>query len=329
MVVKMMENFSSLTVPYGKHPVDTGKYLIATNEIDKLCYIVGNWIENRFPGAIIHGRPRLGKTRAIQYLMKVLPNEIDQNIPMFHIRCRTYKSVRESNFFEDILAGVGHASPDLGKPSEKRVRLKHFFINAAEKSKQNKIVIFIDDAQKLSAIQYDWLMDIYNELDEYGIVLTTILVGHDELIDRRKKFIKNKDFQIVGRFMSDSYQFNGLKDLNDFMVLLEQYDGGTEFPSNSNTSYTQYYFRDYYEKGFRLTNYAEEFFNVFMELQLEKGLPTNKEIPMQYVTLSIEYILKKYGFLGEYVHSLNKNQFKKSIINSGYIQSELVLLEVE
>lgn len=324
-----MVNLTNINVPLGKHPVDTGKYLIATNEIDKLCYIVGNWIDNRFPGAIIHGRPRLGKTRAISYLIKVLPDELNQNIPMFHIRCRTYKSARESNFFEDLLDGVGHAAPDLGRPSEKRVRLKHFFINAAEKSKQNKIVLFIDDAQKLSAIQYDWLMDIYNELDEYGIVLTTILVGHDELIDRRKRFIKNKDFQIVGRFMSDSYQFNGLKDVEDFKILLGQYDEGTEFPVSSDVSFTQYYYRDHFENGFRLVNYAEEFYDVYLELQLEKGLQHNKEIPMQYVTLSIEYILKNYGFFAENVQLLNKNLLKKAIINSGYIQSELVLLDVD
>ncbi|PKU51483.1 ATP-binding protein [Lysinibacillus fusiformis] len=324
-----MVNLSNINVPLGKHPVDTGKYLIATNEIDKLCYIVGNWIDNRFPGAIIHGRPRLGKTRAIKYLIKVLPKELNQNIPMFHIKCKTYKNPSENNFFEDLLDGVGHAAPELGRPSEKRVRLKHFFINMAEKSKQNKIVIFIDDAQKLTAIQYDWLMDVYNELDEYGIVLTTILVGHDELIDRRKRFIKNKDFQIVGRFMSDSYQFNGVKDVEDFKILLEQYDTGTEFPVNSNLSYTQFYFRDHFENGFRLVNYAGEFHDVFLELQLDKGLQKNKEIPMQYVTLSIEYILKNYGFFGENVQLLNKNLFKKAIINSGYIQSELVLLDVE
>ncbi|MGE7689831.1 AAA family ATPase [Lysinibacillus sp. NPDC097214] len=324
-----MVNLSNINVPLGKHPVDTGKYLIATNEIDKLCYIVGNWIDNRFPGAIIHGRPRLGKTRAIKYLIKVLPKELDQNIPMFHIRCKTHKNPSEYKFFENLLEGVGHASPELGRPSEKRIRLKHFFINAAEKSKQNKIVIFIDDAQKLTAIQYDWLMDVYNELDEYGIVLTTILVGHDELIDRRKRFIKNKDFQIVGRFMSDSYQFNGVKNEEDFKILLEQYDEGTEFPVNSNVSYTHYYYRDHFENGFRLVNYAGELHGVYLELQLEKGLQENKEIPMQYITLSVEYILKTYGFFGENVQLLNKNLFKKAIINSGYIQSELVLLDVE
>ena len=129
--------------------------------------------------------------------------------------------------------------------------------------------------------------------------------------------------------MSDSYQFNGLKDAEDFKILLEQYDEGTEFPANSNVSYTNYYYKDHFKNGFRLFNYAEEFYEVFQELQLEKGLQNNKEIPMQYVTLTIEYILKNYGYFSENIQLLNKSHFKKAIINSGYIQSELVLLEFD
>lgn len=36
---------------------------------------VFQWIEERMPGAIIYGRPRLGKTRAITYLMNCLPQD--------------------------------------------------------------------------------------------------------------------------------------------------------------------------------------------------------------------------------------------------------------
>lgn len=62
-------------IPKGTHPVETGKYLISTNEIDRMYQTVLQWIENRMPGAIIYGRPRLGKTRAITYLMNCLPQD--------------------------------------------------------------------------------------------------------------------------------------------------------------------------------------------------------------------------------------------------------------
>lgn len=325
----MSSNNLTLNIPDGKHPIETGKYLIATNEIDKLCYIVSNWIENRFPGAIIYGRPRLGKTRAISYLLNVLPEELNENIPLYHIRCKSYTTSRENNFFEDLLTGVGHSLISEGRPSEKRERLKNFLLTAAEKSMQNKIVFFIDDAQKLKTMEYDWLMDVYNELDEHSITLTTILVGHEELIDQRKKLIKQKQLQIIGRFMSDSYHFNGVKDLDDFKTLVEEYDNGTEFPGNSNISYTRYFFRDDFAANFMLSNYAEDIYNEFRLIQIEKGVSKEKEIPMQYAVLTIEFILKKYGFNGERLNALSKQHIRMAIMSSGYIQSELVLINVD
>jgi hypothetical protein len=55
-------------VPKGSHPIETGRYLLATNQIIRLHDNLVRWIENRAPGGIIYGRPRLGKTRAIHAL---------------------------------------------------------------------------------------------------------------------------------------------------------------------------------------------------------------------------------------------------------------------
>lgn len=49
------------------------------------------WVENRIPGAIIYGRPRLGKTRAISYLINCLPQDFGET-PIYHIHCRKYKN---------------------------------------------------------------------------------------------------------------------------------------------------------------------------------------------------------------------------------------------
>lgn len=51
-------------------------------------------------GAIIYGRPRLGKTRAITYLMNCLPQDFGNNMPIYHVRCRTYKRPNENSFLK-------------------------------------------------------------------------------------------------------------------------------------------------------------------------------------------------------------------------------------
>lgn len=310
-------------IPKGTHPVETGKYLISTNEIDRMYQSVIQWVENRIPGAIIYGRPRLGKTRAISYLINCLPQDVGENTPIFHIRCRKYKNANENFFFEDLLNAVGHSLITNGKSNIKRTRLLRFLVERADFSGNNKIIFFIDDAQRLVEIHYDWLMDLYNELDQYGITLTTILVGQKELVHQRSAFISGEKFQIVGRFMSQEYQFMGLKTLNDLRICLMGYDDYCEYPSNSNWSFTKYFFADAFIRGYRLQHSAEELFQVFADLRREFGLPQKIEIPMQYITLTIEYALKKFGSNGLDLPAIEKKQWEEAIKNTGYIQSEL------
>lgn len=318
-----VDNISRPYIPKGTHPIETGKYLISTNEIDRMYQTVIRWIENRIPGAIIYGRPRLGKTRAITYLINCLPQDFGEKMPIYHIRCRKYKNPNENTFFEDLLNSVGHSIISSGKPNMKRTRLIRFLVERADFSGNNKIVFFIDDAQRLVEIHYDWLMDIYNELDHYGITLSTILVGQKELVHQRSAFINGEKFQIVGRFMSQEYQFKGIETLNDLRICLMGYDDNSEYPSNSNWSFTKYFFSESFTRGYRLQHSAEELLEIFIDLRREYGLPQKIEIPMQYVTLTIEYALKRFGENGLNLQMLERTHWKEAIDNSGYIQSEL------
>jgi hypothetical protein len=310
-------------IPKGSHPIETGKYLLSTNEIDRMYQTVIQWVESRLPGAIIFGRPRLGKTRAISYLIKCLPQDFGENTPIFHIRCRRYKNVNENFFFEDLLASVGHSLFEKGKSNMKRTRLLRFLVERAVSSGNNRIIFFIDDAQRLVEIYYDWLMDLYNELDHCGITLTTILVGQKELVHQRTAFISGEKFQIVGRFMSQEYQFKGIENSDDLRICLMGYDDYCEYPISSNWSFTKYFFSDSFMRGYRLQQSAEDLFQVFVDLRREYGLPQKVEIPMQYVTLTIEYALKRFGNNNLDLPAIEKSHWEEAINSSGYIQSEL------
>lgn len=324
MQAQPMENQNKRPfVSKGSHPIETGRYLLATNEIIQLHQKVKTWIENRSPGGIIHGRPRLGKTRAINYLMHDLPTEFNKQMPIFHMCCRQYKNPNEGHFFEDILKDIGHALPANGKANQKRDRVLRFLMECGESSGQHRIVLFIDDAQRLFEIQYGWLMDIYNELDRAGISLTVILVGQTELIHQRSAFIQAKKAQIIGRFMVHEYKFTGVKNIHDIRACLTGYDSVSEFPVNSGWSFVRYFFPDAFDSGFRLENCAEDILHAFTALRQEEGLLKPVEIPMQYLTLTVEYALRRFGANGNDVDTLTINHWKEAVMNSGYIQAEI------
>ncbi|WCN36213.1 ATP-binding protein [Aneurinibacillus uraniidurans] len=309
-------------VPKGSHPIETGRYLIATNEIERMYQIISQWIENRSPGGIIHGPPRIGKTRAINYLMHILPTEFGIKMPIFNICCRSYRLPNESVFFEDLLRGVGHGIIHTGKASIKRERLFKFLLQKGITSEQNRIIFFMDDAQNLTETHYNWLMDLYNELDDAGISLTVMLVGQEELLHRRLAFSQAKKAQIIGRFMIHEHKFEGVKTLKDLKVCLACYDTESEYPENSNWSFTRFFFPDQFVQGARLEQCAEDLYEVVWRLRKENGLKGSIEIPMQYVTSTIQYALRHFGVNGLHVEWLTQANWKEAIEQSGYITAE-------
>lgn len=310
-------------VPSGSHPIETGQYLLGTNEIDRMGEVVYRWIENRAPGGIIYGKPRMGKTRAILYLMKALPDEFGLRTPVFLIKCRQYKQPNENIFFEDLLKDVGHGIVYSGSKSKKRERLTNFLLEQADLSGQTRIIMFFDDAQRLFELQYGWLMDIYNELDLNGISLTALLIGQEELRFQRSAFIKTKKSQIVGRFMVHEYEFSGVKTVKELKTCLSCYDKYSEYPAESGWSFTRYFMPDAFKHGFKLENCCDDLFVALRETRQENGLKQTFEIPMLYLTLTVEYVLKHFGIKGSNLSNISRAQWKEAIRNSGYIKAEI------
>lgn len=311
-----------------QHPIERGIYHISTNVIEDLYKHIIMWIKNGSPGAIVYGRPRLGKTRAITFLTYYLKEEFGENLPIFTVYCYKHKA-NENRFYTDILKDIGHSGYNTGKPAVKKERLINFFIERAETSGYHKIILFIDEAQMLEENDYNWLMDIYNQLDRYSIKMTVILVGQRELFHQKNAFINEAKIQIVGRFMIHEYEFSGVRNKEDLKKCLEEYDIASEFPENSGWSYTRYFFPEAFEQGYRLYEDAEEIFQQFENIKIENKLKPSLEIPMQYITLSIENCLKKYGANGKGVFWPNMNHWRDSIDSSQYIAAEKCISSIK
>ncbi|CAI6087641.1 ATP-binding protein [Cohnella sp. JJ-181] len=317
------ENSQRPNIPPKTHPIETGSYFIGTQEVIRMYNNIKQWIENRAPGGIAHGRPRLGKTWAIKYLERELPFDFGTDLPIFKLRCEQHTRINENTYYEELLTQLGHGIPFSGRKTMKSDRLNKFLQEKAEGSGSNRIILFIDDAQRLVPVQYNVLMDIYNFLKECGISMTVILVGQDELKSVRTSFIHGKQSQIVGRFMVHEYKFSGIKTRDDLKTCLMGYDSMSEYPENSGWTFTRYYFPDAYELGFRLEQCTDDLFLTVENERKEKGITKPLEIPMQYLTLSIEYVFKKFGVNGKNVPSITSVHWLDALKKSGYIQNEL------
>jgi hypothetical protein len=309
-------------VPAGSHPIETTRYLLPTSSIDKSYKAVLQWIENRVPGGIIYGKPRFGKTRGIQYLTRLLAEEFGVNLPIITLLCRDYKVPSELTFFEDLLRVTGHALYRSGRAAAKRDRLIEYLIEKVEFSSQNRLILFIDEAQKLHEQHYKWLIDVHNELDAHDIAMIVLLVGQDELVHQYSAYQQTQKTQIIGRFMVHRLQFHGIRSASQLNRCLEAYDVGSDYPEGSGWSFTRYYYPAAFNSGFRIKPYADLLWEAFRLTRDEYGLPGKYEIPMQYFCRTVEFALRKYGTHEEVPKEISLEMWKDAIRPSGYIDAE-------
>ena len=62
------------------------------------------------------------------------------------------------------------------------------------------MVIFCDEAQRLSQNSYEWLRDVHYQLAYHRIRLITFLIGQPQLLAQKAKFQMQGDEQIVALY---------------------------------------------------------------------------------------------------------------------------------
>lgn len=302
------------------HPVEDGSYLIPTPPICELSEKVMRLIKMRAPGAMVYGPQRFGKSRGIRYICGDILDEFGEDFPVFSFTCRKYSTPTEPTFWGDILRDLGHTEADSGTAWQKRVRLKSFILDRVFAAKQKRVVFIADEGQKLRYLQFEWLQDLYNDLDAEGISPVFILFGQKQLLQMRSAFVNSGEMQIVGRFMVHSYAFRGLRSQSDVAQCLYGYDEGSEYPMGSGSSFTRHFFPKAFDNGWRLGDEAENIWNAFMRIRAENKMSQRFEIPMQYFIATMNFALVEYADHKQTSPVISLNMWKEAVKSSGYAE---------
>lgn len=314
----------------GCHPIEAGGYVISTPSVYVMGNEVSEWLDLRQSGGMIYGPPRLGKTSAIKYVERKLLHDFEGKLPIVTFECQSHGIAREGEFFTEFLQATGHELANKGKAQERRERLYQYLRNLAERNSHKRLVIFLDEAQKLHKDHYSWLVDIYNYLDRAGVISTFILVGQQELANRRNAMVIAKQFQVVGRFMVNAHQFSGISNAKEIQVCLHGYDEQSEYPEGSGWSYVRYYFPVAFEHGWRLKSQADNVWLAFMEARENGQLPGSAQIPMKFLTAAVEYVLRRYENLIDIEPHLSLQIWREAVKKSQYqLSGDFINVEEE
>ncbi|MGF2082565.1 ATP-binding protein [Enterococcus casseliflavus] len=307
-----------------KHPVHRKTYRIPTNQVDEFTVLAKKWIYRGKPGAVVYGRPGIGKTQAINFFSSMLETIFEgEKIPYFIGSCPADTSMTSNKFYEFLLNMIGGTIVPRTTSESKRITVIHYLSAVVDQSGQNKIIFFMDEAQNMDKPQYNCLINVHNELKNAGINLIVFLVGQEELADVKSDFKSRGLSQIIRRFMIADYKFTGVRGINDLSMILKSYDEEAIYPTNTDCTFTEFFFFDHFQKGFRLSNYVEEFYEAFLRIKSAAQINKKADIPMEYVIEAIEYVLTEFGDEGSDLQNIGLAQWEEAINDTLYVDSEI------
>lgn len=298
---------------------------ITTSAILSLQQNINKWISNGTPGAIIYGRPRIGKTRAILHIANTLKVKYGNELPIY-VHNATEHIAKDKFFYSELLKTVGHSEFEKGTVSALKERLLNALMLSACGTRSKKIILFIDEAYNFTEKDFKWLMDIYNNLNLKDIHMTVFLVGSEELKARKQALIMAKQHQIVGRFMVEECNFRGIMSSKDIAICLLNYDKPIKYDDNY-IILTEKYFPAAFKDRNNLTSCAEILMDEYKKIMKEMNIPIISDIPMMYFVNTIKYCFNEYGKCGKGIYFPDKDSWRDSIINSGYVAAEKVLYD--
>lgn len=311
---------SAITLRNLKSP----EFMIATKSIFDLYEKMDNWILTGDCGAMIYGRTRVGKTSAINYISYKLRKQYGEDFPVL-IWTLTDHVPTDKSFYASIINAM-----DIGEiktRTETALNLKERVINymriRASATPLKRIVFMIDEAWKLAAKEFDWLMDLYNTLqNKYDVQMSVFLFGTKELLALRECLISDKQNQIVERFMLNSHRFYGIRSEMELGMCLMELDRAevSNISKNKNgKKISEFYFPEAYNDGvavfYTLTiDYWEAFQIVKKYYNIRE-----EDIPMMYFMGSFLKILARFGKCGEKAaYFIGKEEIITCIKETGY-----------
>ena len=301
------------------HPVETGNYRVATPAIQAFYDLIVRCLRYRITGALSYGPPRIGKTRAIEYL-RLLLAETHPKVTTYHAQAEHKPRHAEGPFFANLLEAIGYPEPDSGSNPTKRIRLINKIKEACGRNGSGTVVLFCDEAQRYDENEYEWLRDVHDHLDRLQIRLFTFLVGQQELLAVKTALQRAKQTQIVARLMVEELAFRGVRDAGEVATCLAGYDQ-TRFPRTSDWSFTRFYVPHAVATGYALSSDVALLWTAFDRLHHRHGLCGDLEIPMESFARAVEIVLKESDLRDTPGYRPDPALWNLAVQSCGYIQA--------
>lgn len=276
------------------HPLFTQRVLLPTTPIEELFKIVKRIIVLRETGCCFVAYSGVGKSCALDMVEAMIKIQMPNLCVVKHdTHNQQFPSIRA--FFKHFLSTIKHQEKK-GETYDLRERVVNWLIDEARISGLNMVLLSIDEAHAMAIQDFDFLKDVYNDLNREGVQLITILMGQDP--DLRKTIDKLKHasrLDLIGRFAMRILPFRAYDSLADLTRILKEIDDAI-FPEGSRVSWTAFYFPKAFKEGFRLANEAPALWSAIKAVA-PKGSAKSFSFPARQTFVAIRtFMIDNAGF---------------------------------
>jgi hypothetical protein len=298
-------------------------FLVKTPSCAQYYAKLKRWFVMGIQGAIVYGRPRLGKTSASRWVLGAT-QLVFGKVPYVEVPIRKQHLHNEGAFFQFMLKCCRHKYYNRGTVADKRDRLLEALLGRARRSSIRMVILFIDEAHELEELHYQWLRNISNELDMAGYRLFCLLVGQQELEKKRDSLLVEGMEQIVSRFMTEVWMFSGLKNTNDLRSVLNSYDIAT-YPADNGRPFVEYFVPLASAHGWKLEDLADKIWAEYESCWSALSINAPLEVGMQYVTSTVTSILEYVSARDKPDLVISDRAIQECVRKSGFSASAEIL----
>lgn len=305
-----------------RFPTSKHDYTLVTPMMEDAYDIVVNEVENMETGICMYSTSRFGKTRALKYISNRMKLEMP-SVSIANIIMTTTRIQSENHFFSHFMEAIAWEDYTGGSAKELRSQIEQVCLVMCSEKHDPRILIVIDEAQRIVPRNYSYLIDLTNHLERLGMAPIVFLVGQPELVENRNTLLQDKRRDVVGRFLEDPIQFEGVRSLEVLTKILIQYDDFTvaSYPEKSKTCITAAYVGNLFSKGFRLQKVApilwQSIENTSRTLLVNQDNPT---IGMKSLVKAIEIGLTELAITQHSENSLEEMWWQKILRTAAYLK---------
>ena len=275
-------------------------YQINTKPTERLANFTRMNIFEGHHGCSVYGSGGLGKTTAITYLTDNASRwliDSDRRPMAVAARMVMPSGVRRTDraFWRAMTERLSLGSSTSASAAVCMAKIRNLIASRCGQANVNTFVLFIDNAQRISEAEYEYLEDLDSMVRQDRLSLFLVLVRQSDAegIDVGDDW-RDRATHSIRRWFMHTAPFGPLQGVDEVAHALSGYD--TIAWPTPDMPFSRYFAREAFDNGWRLGSQAPLIWEMANEIRRKAKLPDNDSWPMATLTLTVHHLLHEIAF---------------------------------